>query len=888
MPSGTRNLSEHWSLTALLDDLAARGDEAALLTVAGERVAAVSAARVAEKARRLAAGLVAAGAERGEHVGLIAPNGPDWAVARLGIAAAGCVGVALDDLAGEEEAATYLKDAGCRLVFVSPAHLAVAERLGIDALVLDDGAAERHERSWRLVFAETADAESLPAIGPEDRATLVYTSGTTGAPKSFYLTWANIAANVEAMVSLDIVRPGDRVLLPLPLHHVYPLVVGLFTPLSGGGAVVFPEAVAGPQIIRALQAAGVAIMIGVPRLYTALVGGLEGRVAARGKLAKTLFRALVALSDVLRRRFGIKAGRVLLAGLHRQIGPGLRVMISGGAQLEPAVFHRLEALGWEVLSGYGLAETASIFTGNVPGAKIIGSEGRPLKGGEIRIAPPTDGETGSEGAGEGEILLRGASVFAGYRDNPEANATVFTEDGWFRTGDLGRLDDRGFVYVTGRSKELIVLGGGKNVFPDELEKVYGDSPFFRELAVLERNGALVAIVVPDGEAMRASGYTRAEDVVRITLADKARGLPSYQRLSGFAVSREALPRTRLGKYQRFRLGDLYERARRGETRPRAVAPSPEDRGLIAGGPAAEVWKILTERYAERGLSMDASPTLDLGIDSLEWMTLALDVEQRAGVALTEEDLVASETVRDLLGRVGTAAADRATGPAVAAVSAEDLRWFEPVGTAGRAFGTAAFATNRALMRLLFRVEVEGLEHLPAEGPCVLAANHASDLDPPVMGAALPLDFMRRVYWGGDAQRLHGGPIRRALMRPLHVFPVDERTPAAALAMGTEALKRGNALIWFPESWRSPDGEIQRFLPGIGRLLSETGAPVLPVWIDGTFAAMPRGRSLPRPAKVRIRIGPPLDATALDAAGAGDNPYTRIAAALRDEVAKLKP
>ncbi|MET4701406.1 long-chain acyl-CoA synthetase [Constrictibacter sp. MBR-5] len=882
MTPGTRNLSENWSLTALLDALAARGGEAALVTVAGDALTATSAAELAGDARRLAAGLVAAGAARGEHVGLIAPNGPDWAVARLGIAAAGCVGVALDDLAGEEEAATYLKDAGCRLVFVSPAHLPVAERLGIDALVLDDGAAERHERSWRLVFAE--EIAGLPELRPEDRATLVYTSGTTGAPKSFYLTWANIAANVEAMVSLDIVRPGDRVLLPLPLHHVYPLVVGLFTPLSGGGAVVFPEAVAGPQIIRALQAAGVAIMIGVPRLYTALVGGLEGRVAARGKVAKTLFRALVALSDVLRRRFGIKAGRVLLAGLHRQIGPELRVMISGGAQLEPAVFHRLEALGWEVLSGYGLAETASIFTGNVPGAKIIGSEGRPLKGGEIRIAPPLAGETGSEGAGEGEILLRGASVFAGYRDNPEANATAFTEDGWFRTGDLGRLDDKGFVYVTGRSKELIVLGGGKNVFPDELEKVYGDSPYFRELAVLERNGALVAIVVPDAEAMRASGYTRAEDVVRITLADKARGLPSYQRLSGFAVSREPLPRTRLGKYQRFRLGDLYERARRGETRPRAVAPSPEDRGLIAGGPAAEVWKILTERYAERGLSMDASPTLDLGIDSLEWMTLALDVEQRAGVALTEEDLAASETVRDLLGRVGTAA-DR---PAVAAVSAEDLRWFEPVGPAGRAFGTAAFATNRALMRLLFRVEVEGLEHLPAEGPCVLAANHASDLDPPVMGAALPLDFMRRVYWGGDAQRLHGGPIRRALMRPLHVFPVDERTPAAALAMGTEALKRGNALIWFPESWRSPDGEIQRFLPGIGRLLSETGAPVLPVWIDGTFAAMPRGRSLPRPTKVRIRIGPPLDAAALEARGDGDNPYTRIAAALRDEVAKLKP
>ncbi len=870
------SLARHWSLTGLLDALAARGDDPALVSVDGDRLHPVPAARLAADARRLAAGLVAQGAAKGEHIGLIAPNGPDWAVARLGIAAAGAVGVALDDLAGEEEAAAFLKDAGCRLVFVSPAHLSVAERLGIDSLVLADD----HERSWRLVFAD--DTANLPDLAPDDHATLVYTSGTTGAPKSFYLTWANIAANVEAMVSLNIVRPGDRVLLPLPLHHVYPLVVGLFTPLSGGGAVVFPEAVAGPQIIKALQAARVAIMIGVPRLYTALVGGLEGRVAARGKLAKRLFQTLVALSALLRRRFGIKAGRILLGSLHRQIGPELRVMISGGAQLEPAVFRRLEALGWEVLSGYGLAETASIFTGNVPGAKVIGSEGRPLKGGEIRIAPPSEGEPGPEG--EGEILLRGASVFAGYRNNPEANAAAFTEDGWFRTGDLGRLDERGFVYVTGRSKELIVLGGGKNVFPEELEKIYGDSPYFRELAVLERNGALVALIVPDAEAMRASGYTRVEDVVRVTLADKGRALPSYQRLSGFAVSREPLPRTRLGKYQRFRLGELYERARRGETRPRPPALSPEDRALIAGGPTAEVWKILTERYTERGLSMDASPTLDLGVDSLEWMTLALDVEQRTGVSLSEEDLAASDTVRALLQQVG-AAAER---PAAAAVSDRDLQWFEPTGPAGRAFGSAAHTLNRTLMRLMFRVEAEGLEHLPADGPCVLAANHASDLDPLVVGAALPLSFMRRVFWGGDAQRLHGGPIRRALMRPLHVFPVDERRPATALAMGTEALKRGKVLIWFPESWRSPDGEIQRFLPGIGRLLSETGAPVLPVWIDGAFEALPRGHSLPRPTKVRIRIGPPLDHETLAAAGDGENPYTRIAAALQAEVAKLRP
>ena len=171
----------------------------------------------------------------------------------------------------------------------------------------------------------------------------------------------------------------------------------------------------------------------------------------------------------------------------------------------------LEARGarFQTLSGYGLAETASAFTGNTPEARRIGSEGKPLGKGRVRIA-----NAGLEGTGE--IQLQGPAVFDGYLDNPEANRAAFTEDGWFRTGDLGRLDEDGYVYVEGRLKELIVLGGGKNVFPEELEKCYGLSPFIKEVAVLERNGGLVALVVPDTAAIRASPITSIEAVVRVT------------------------------------------------------------------------------------------------------------------------------------------------------------------------------------------------------------------------------------------------------------------------------------------------------------------------------------------------------------------------------------
>ena len=208
----------------------------------------------------------------------------------------------------------------------------------------------------------------------------------------------------------------------------------------------------------------------------------------------------------------------------------------------------------------------------------------------MRIADP-------DSRGEGEIQLRGPSVFAGYLDNPDANRAAFTEDGWFRTGDLGRVDDDGYVYVSGRLKEMIVLGGGKKIFPEELEKRYGASPFIREVAVLERRGALVALVVPDAAAIRSSANPSVEAVVRVALASVAQGLPSHERLSGFVVARQPLPRTRLGKYQRFLLPRLYDEALAGRG-PRAAKPlSDEDRALLAGPKAAAAWRVLQARYA---------------------------------------------------------------------------------------------------------------------------------------------------------------------------------------------------------------------------------------------------------------------------------------------------
>ncbi|MGZ9033321.1 MAG: AMP-binding protein [Rhodospirillales bacterium] len=891
------------SLTRLQALVAQRGGEdPAVLSDDAEGLHRLTSGELAARVGEVARGLVARGTRRGERIGLFAPPGPDWIIVRLGIGAAGAVSVPIDPLASADEVAMIVRASAMTRLFTIASHLPMLADLGAgnlhEIIVMDEAAGlAGGEPPRQLPLAEmtgaASNATALPVLAGGEPAMMVFTSGTTGAPKYFTLSYDNIEANVRAIAGTGLIGATDRLLVPLPLHHVYPFVVGVLVPLWTGAVIVVPQAAQGPAIVRALERSEATMMIGVPRLYQALVAGIEAQARARGPAAARLFGAMLAASIAAKRRLGVNLGRRLFGAVHKRFGGSMRLMVSAGAKLEAPVIWKIEGLGFELLTGYGLAETASAFTGNVPGAKRIGSEGRPLSGGQTRIAKVADADT-LPGA-DGEIQLKGPSVFTGYLDNPEANAQAFTEDGWFRTGDLGSIDADGFVYVTGRAKEMIVLGGGKNVFPEDLERMYAATPYFTEIAVLERDGDLVALIVPDLEKVRADGYAALDDVVRVTLSAKAQALASHQRLSGYAISREPLPRTRLGKYQRFLLPQLYDRALKGETRPPQPAePSDEDKALLADPAAAAAWEVLKERYAEKRLSMDASPQLDLGIDSLEWLGLGMALEAATGRTLEPERLASVETIRDLIRLAAEAPAGETSGagglePTAATraqVAADAARWLAPTKGATRAFGTMLAGLNRTLVRPLLRLQVEGGENLPAAGPYIIVANHASDLDPPVLAASLPWRALRLVYWSGDRGRLFASATARRFCRAVHIFPVDERAPGATLAMAEEVLARGNCLVWFPESWRTPDGKLQQFRPGIGALLLRRPVPLVPTWIEGTFAALPRTKRMPKLHPVRVRFGAAIDPGSLLQA-AGSDPVA-IAERLREAVVALAP
>ena len=870
-------MSAGWTISSLLQDLGARGQAPAIITFSERSIVTWDCTTVATKAVGLAARLRAQSLGRGVPVVLWAPNIPSWIVAALGVLAAGAVLVPVDDLAEGAQLEAVLSRSESHLVLTTQQHQKESAKL------LGQFEAE----SWLL---DTVVGEGISPMSPDaaaamlapattDPAALFWTSGTTGSPKAFFLTHGNIASNVKALRALAIVGAKDRALLPLPLHHAYPFIVGMLSTLTCGTAIILPDGATGPLIMKALTDGEATAIIGVPRLYEALVAAIQSRVERRGKMFRLGWRGLLRLVIAVQHAAGLQPGSFLFDPIRRAIAPHLRYLVSGGARLERDTAETLEALGWIVLSGYGLAETASIFTGNSLNSRRAGSAGKPLAGGQVRIALP-------DTEGVGEIELKGPSIVAGYIDNPSANAETFTSDGWFRTGDLGYVDRDGFLFVTGRAKEVIVLGGGKKVNSEDLERIYGSAPEIREIAILEDSGALVALVRPDSVKLHARGAMNVRDGTRIVLAEAARDLPSYQRLSSFALTDRPLPRTRLGKYRRFLLHDLYIRALAGGPQRTARMLGEADMALLRDPIAGAAWALLRERFPDRAIDLDVDPSLDLNLDSFAWMELEVALEARTGVRLTEADIAGIETLRDLL---RLCVARRAGGVGIEeapALARDTQRWLAPTGLLLTAAGLVMYGLNWVVMHFCFQLRVKGLEHLPSNGAFVITPNHVSDLDALAIAAALPLSRARHVYWAGDIVRLFYSRLAQIFCRALHLFPVDERYPDAAVATAVQVLQHEQVQVWFPEGWRSPDGNLQRFLPGIGQLLLRTGAPAVPAWVEGAFEALPRGRCIPRLHRISLCFGPALNVEQLAKEGSGKADDERIADGLRSHVIAL--
>ena len=432
------------TIQELIQSLELLGDKQCLLWFEEDSSQSLTYAQFVTLVRDLASGLVEQGIGPGDTVGLFAENRWQSIVLVAGVLLSGATILPLDPQFSGNVLAHALTDAHPRLLFANePQQQAICDALGSCDLPVYFTDQESGKASWRSLLRPKGPKPQK--IRPEDSAALFYTSGTTGLPKGVPLTHANLAFQQQAIIKTGLVKDNDRLLLPLPLHHVYPFVVGIFTPFSLGVSLILPHALVGSELVRAIKQGQASIVIGVPRLYEALYAGVMSQIDGLGWPAGRIARILISLSGFTRRRFNRYIGKTLLRGLHEKIGPSLRIMACGGAPLDPKLAYGMEALGWKVAIGYGLTETSPILTVNPPGSGRLDSVGKALEGVKLQIAPLTPSDEMDLAGQEqtfGELWVKGPGVFQGYLNLPETSTGTFTPDGWFRTGDLARLGKR--------------------------------------------------------------------------------------------------------------------------------------------------------------------------------------------------------------------------------------------------------------------------------------------------------------------------------------------------------------------------------------------------------------------------------------------------------------
>jgi len=794
------------------------------------------------------------GIRRGDRVAIFSENRPEWVFAYLSVAAMGAVVVPLDAQLTEKEVAVLLSNAGATAVCVSASTAPKLPRNGHHTVISFD-------RGNGISFADLASAHLgtplPPAPEPGDLAVILYTSGTTGDPKGVMLTHGNLASNCASLIKLGLIRPEDNILCILPLHHTYPSMVCMIFPLSVGTTVTQLNSLKGPDILGCMLETGVSILIGVPQLFTAFRRAIFDEIGRKPQAVRLLVKLLLAMNGLLRRALNVNIGKALFGAVHAKFGPRFRFFASGGARLEPEVQTDLSSLGFIIIEGYGLTETSPVCTFNPLEKQKPGSIGVPVPGVDVKIASP-------DKSGHGEIAVRGPNVMAGYYKKPDETAEVI-RDGWYYTGDIGYRDRDGYYFITGRSKEMIVLSTGKKIFPDELEKVYKQIPHIKEICMVQTERGLEAAVVPDFDYLRSMNISNSREAIADKIEGLAKDLSPYKRIMGLKVFKDPLPVTRLGKLRRAMVRDLYVQGGGPAEKP----VQEPDRALLSGDVGMKVLSCVLPFSPKKQITPDDNLELDLALDSLAKVELVVGLEQSFGISLPDSFGSEVLTIRDVVLRIQEllAAGPARKGERVKLSWAEILGQ-EPSEEARRSLlldaGTACTSGKHA-MKMFFnvlytlygRMSAQGIENLPAKGPYIIAPNHVSYADAPLVMAAVPWSIGSQTFFLGHA-KYFGGPVTSRIARVIHVIPVDmEARLTGALQLSAHVLRSGKILCVFPEGIRSHDGTMKEFKKGVGIIAKELKVPIIPTAIRGTFEMLPADKLFPRPAKVGVSFGKPI-------------------------------
>jgi long-chain acyl-CoA synthetase len=867
------------------------------------------------QARGVATGLIALGMKRGDRVAILSENRPEWVVAYLGIYLSGMVAVPLDTQISPAEWRRLIDDADAQTIFVSRLLMpklveATKDSLPPRRMVSFDPISGDHDARTELAglidwAEELLNPPVLPECQSSDVVSIIYTSGTTGTPKGVTLTQSNIVSELQSIFGAIHADENDVLLCLLPLQHVLASVINVLVPLYLGGQVVFADTLKRSEILQALEEAGITILATVPQFFYLFHNRIQDELSKKSPLMRVLFRGMLRLNRLAIRIAGINLGKILFSKIHQSFGTRLRLFVSGASSLDPKVAQDFHDMGFTILQGYGLTETTGACAVTRVENNAVGSVGPPLPGIEIKILSPDE-------TGTGEILIRGPIIMKGYYKRPAATDEAI-RDGWFHSGDLGRFDAKGNLFVTGRKKEVIVLPNGKNIYPDELETHYLQSPFIQEMAVIgissshERGERLHAVVVPNFDYLKTKKIANAREALRDQIAGLSNQLPKYKRLMSYQIQGEPLPRTTTRKIKRLELKKLAEsrQLQSAESAPPPVASGPEDRALMESAVGREVIHCMRETY-HRDTPIDPGMNLelDLGFDSMERVELLASLEQALNLELPDDFGADIFTVRDLILQLEQQAgvAPRAGGVSrqswKSILSEESLHNEEtiPLHISGAAGSILKHICLRliyyGLLRTLLRLEARGLEHLPEKGPYLICPNHQSYLDPFVLTSVLSYRIFRRMFFVGYSV-FFNRRFMKLFARLTNIVPIDpDAQLLRAMKAGASGLRKGLILCIFPEGGRTFDGELQEFRKGAAILSRELAVPIVPVAIEGTYHVWPRDSLRIRPHKVIISFGELILPSQSDAADPYQTDTDRLRASvdslIRDSRSETRP
>ena len=754
-------------------------------------------------------------------------NRPEFICSFFGIWNSHGVPVNIDAGYTAEELEYILTDAEPKYIFTSEKNLKTAE----EAVKLS-GKEIKIINVDTLFIPENFEVDEYVIYSPEteDTGVLLYTSGTTGKPKGVVLTFDNLMSNVDAITEIKLATPQDRVLALLPYHHVLPLSINLLMAIHIGTLIVINDELSAQAIQEALKKYKITIVVGVPRLWEMIHKGIMTKIKANSMALKMFNICKKVNSQTL--------SRIVFKKVHEGLGGNIRFLVSGGAKIEPSILEDFKTLGIKVLEGYGLTETSPIIAFNRPDDIHIGTVGTTIPGVSAKLAD------------DGEIIVKGRNVMKGYYKKPAATQEVIDDRGWFHTGDLGKIED-GYISIVGRKKEMIVLSNGKNINPADIEnEIFKGTDLIHDIAVVEHNNHLLALVYPDFDKVKERKITNITETLKWEIIDSYNvKAPAYRKILEIKIVKEELPKTKLGKLRRFMLKDVIKNLDKPKAEEKKNEIKIDKSDKEYGTKEFQALSDYMKKEHDLEITPDSHIEIDLGLDSLDVVEMNAFIEKTFDFSVNEDEAGGIKVIRDICEYIRVHSN---------AYHSESVNWGDILNERvdyklPKSWAVGLFRILTApIFKFYLKLTKKGQEKISSE-PRIYVLNHESFADAFALGHMFTYKQAKNIYFFAIKKHFEK-PVRRFFADNGNIVLVDiNKNLKESLQIAAEVLKENKSLVIFPEGARTRDGEIHDFKKFFAILSKELNIPVTVMGIKGFYESMPFGSSFRRSGSVKIEV-----------------------------------